>query len=485
MEFAQGEFPKKAPNFTKMRKGYALQEPAIMYLLARQKERKALEDRTVLSVYLASLLLGFFMGWLFDNNALVGPWSAVTALLALILVRSMSDAGTLHQLLIGGAWREIRLSRLHSSQVVTGILGDGLRHQALWALLPTSVMLVTMPGHGLDWFASLAIGSSLASLVGQLSVVQRIIPRPSLTPLQAILSVAVALQIILASAWLSWWTLSVPSVLGVAALLWMLTSNALDLIPEGHMAAPEIVVARRWGSWVPWNENPIVARECARESWRLGGGWLPAMAYFLGWGCVFTALPVGYLALTYGSEGAWPVWVRANGTTLLTAYVLLVGLIQSMRSAQRVFRALAEERDRQTLDLLVVTSLDPVDFVDGWAQVGYSTRQLELALVSLGCMFTAFSWGPPLTQLALIGYAGLVGVGLCAAGSYAGLLLGFRHCGRIKRKRHMLFPLGIFLWVVVTAPFYYTPWVYLMMQACAVFLVLQYSRRQAMASLGS
>lgn len=457
----------------------------MMYLLARQKERKALENRTVLSVYLASLLLGFFMGWLFENTNLVGPWAAVTALLALILVRSMSDAGTLHQLLIGGAWREIRLSRLHSSQVVAGILGDGLRHQALWAILPAGLILATVPGHGLDWLALLTVGSTLASLMGQLSVVQRIIPRPSLTPPQAIASVGVAMLIILASAWISWWVLSVPALAGVAALLWMLTSNALDQIPEGHMAAPEIVVARRWGSWVPWNENPIVARECARESWRLGGGWLPALAYFLGWGCLLTALPVGYLGLTYWSEGAWPVWVSANGTMLLTAYVLLAGLIQSMRSAQRVFRALAEERDRQTLDLLVVTSLDPVDFVDGWAQVGYSTRQLELALVSLGCMFTAFSWGPPLTNLALIAYAGLVGVGLCAAGSYAGLLLGFRHCGRVKRKRHMLFPLGIFLWVVLTAPFYYTPWFYLMMQACAAYLILQYSRRQAMASLGS
>ncbi|MBN9415524.1 MAG: hypothetical protein J0I12_08790 [Candidatus Eremiobacteraeota bacterium] len=468
-----------------MRKGYALQEPAVMYLLARQKERKALEDRTVLSVYLASLLLGLFMGWLFENASLIGPWSSVTALLALILVRSMSDAGTLQQLLIGGAWREIRLSRLHSSQVVSGILGDGLGHQAAWAILPACIMMATMPGHGLDWFAALALGSALASLVGQLSVVQRIIPKPTLTPPQAITAVGVAMLLVMASAWIPWRFLSIPIVAGVAGILWLLTSNALDKIPEGHMAAPEIVAARRWGSWVPWSENPIVARECARESWRLGGGRLSAAAYFLGWGLVLTALPVGYLGLTYWSEGAWPVWVGANGTFLLSAYVLLAGLIQSMRSAQRVFRALAEERDRQTLDLLVVTSLDPIDFVDGWAQVGYSTRQLEMALISLGCLFTAYTWGPPLTNLALIAYSGLVGLGLCAAGAYAGLLLGFRHCGRVKRKRHMLFPLGIFLWVVLTAPFYYTPWFYLMLQACATYGLLKYSRRQAMATLGT
>lgn len=462
-----------------------MQEPAMMYLLGRQKDRKSLEDRTVLSVYLASLLMGFFMGWLFDNPSVVAPWGSVTALLALILVRSMSDAATLHQLLIGGAWREIRLSRLHSSQVVSGILLSGMRHQVGWGLVPTCLVSLLLPGHGLEWLLLLCLGSVVASLVGQLSVVQRIIPRPSLTIPQGIGAVAVAAVLVMASAWISWKALGLPAFAGIVTVLLLLASNALDQIPEGHMAAPEIVAARRWGSWIPWSENPIVARECARESWRLGGGWLPALAYFCGWGLVLTALPIGYLALTYWSEGAWPLWVTTNGTTLLAAFLLLAGLIQSMRSAQRVFRALSEERDRQTLDLLVVTALDPVDFVDGWAQVGYTTRQLEMSMVSLACLFTAYSWGPALGSLALIAYSGLVGVGLCAAGAYAGLLLGFRHCGRVKRKRHMLFPLGIFLWVVFTAPFYSMPWFYLMLQAGAVYLLMHYSRRQALASLGS
>jgi hypothetical protein len=457
----------------------------MMYLLARQKERKALEDRTVLSVYLASLLLGCFMGWLFDNPAVIAPWSAITALLALVLVRSMSDAATLNQLMIGGAWREIRLSRLHSSQVVTGILGDGLRHQMLWALLPTLAILKFQPGHGLDWLGLLFLGSILASLVGQLSVVQRIIPRPALTFPQAILTVVATAVLVFAGAWAPWWVLSVPACLEAAVLLLLLTSNALDQIPEGLMAAPELVVARRWGSWLPWNENPIVSRECARESWRLGGSWITAFAYFLGWGLVLVALPLGYLGMTCWSEGDWPVWVSANGAFLLMAYVLVAGLIQSMRSAQRVFRALAEERDRQTLDLLVVTSLDPADFVDGWAQVGYSTRQLEMALVTLGCLFTACTWGPPLDELALIAYAGLLGLGLCAGGAYAGLLLGFRHCGRVKRKRHMLFPLGLFLWVVLSLPCLVSPWPYLLTQALVLYLVIRYSRTQAMATLGS
>lgn len=462
-----------------------LHEPAMMYLLARQKDRKALEDRTVLSVYLASLLLGFFMGWLFDNPTVIAPWSALTALLALVLVRSMSDAGTLNQLMIGGAWREIRLSRLHSSQVVTGILGDGLRHQLLWAVMPTLAILKFQPGHGLDWLGLLFLGSIFASLIGQLSVVQRIIPKPALTFPQAIITVIATALLIFASGWVPWWILGVPASLELAVVLLLFTSNALDQIPEGLMAAPELVAARRWGSWLPWNENPIVSRECARESWRLGGGWITAFAYFLGWGMVLLTLPLGYLGMTYWSEGDWPVWVSANGAFMLMAYVLLAGLIQSMRSAQRVFRALAEERDRQTLDLLVVTSLDPVDFVDGWAQVGYSTRQLEMAVVTLGCLFTAFTWGPGLDQLALIAYAGLLGLGLCAGGAYVGLLLGFRHCGRVKLKRHMLFPLGLFLWVVLTLPFLVTPWPYLLTQACVLYLVTRYSRTQAMATLGS
>ncbi|MBS2037722.1 hypothetical protein JST97_22250 [bacterium] len=462
-----------------------LHEPAMMFLLARQKDRKALEDRTVISVYLASLLLGFFMAWLFENAAVIVPWSSVTALLALVLVRSMSDASTLYQLLIGGAWREIRLSRLHSSQVVTGILGDGLRHQMAWGVLPTLAILYSQPGHGLDWLGLLFLGSVFASLIGQLSVVQRIIPRPRLTFPQGIVAICAAALLVFASGWISWWVLALPALIEAAVLLLLLTSNALDQIPEGVMAAPELVVARRWGSWMPWNENPIVSRECARESWRLGGGWLTAVAYFVGWGVVLLALPLGYLGVTYCSEGDWPLWVTAQGAFWLMSYLLLAGLIQAMRSAQRVFRALAEERDRQTLDLLVVTSLDPVDFVDGWAQVGYSTRQLEMALVTLGCLFAAFTWGPALDQLALIAYAGLLSVGMCAAGAYSGLLLGFRHCARVKRKRHMLFPLGMFLWVVLTAPFLVNTWTYLVVQAFALYFLSRYARAQAMASLGS
>ena len=109
---------------------------------------------------------------------------------------------------------------------------------------------------------------------------------------------------------------------------------------------------------------------------------------------------------------------------------------------------------------------------------------MEMALVTLGCLVAAFSWGPALDQLALVAYAGLLGLGLCAVGAYAGLLLGFRHCARVKRKRHMLYPLGIFLWVVLTAPFLVNSWSYLIVQAFALYLVARYSRAQAMATLG-
>jgi hypothetical protein len=216
----------------------------------------------------------------------------------------------------------------------------------------------------------------------------------------------------------------------------------------------------------------------------LGRGWLAVGAYFFGWGLVLALLPAGYLGLTYWALGEWPVWVSAQGTYYLAAFVLVAGLLQAFRSAQRVFRALGEERDRQTLDLLVVTSLQPEDFVDGWAQVGYTTRQLEMSLITLVSLVCAYFWGPPLADLALIVYAGLVSLGLCAAGAYCGLLLGFRHCARIKRKRDMLFPLALFLWVVLTAPLFYCSWMFLILQAAVAYLVIQHSRHQAMAALG-
>lgn len=456
----------------------------MMFLLGRQKDRLWLENRAVLSVYLASVLLGAFMAWLFGNLSVAFPWGAVTALTLLVLVRSMSDAASLNQLLIGGAWREIRLSRLRSSHVVGGILLNGLRHQMTWAFWPAVMVAYACPGYGLVWLGTLALGSVLASLVGQLSVVQRVVSHPRLNGRQSLFLSSGLLTLAGLTTLLDWGMLLVPALLLLAVALLCLADDGLDRIPEGTLIAPEAAVRQRWGRWVPWSENPIVARECARESCRLGRGWLAVLAYFSGWGFVLAAVPVGYLGLTYWAQGEWPVWVRSQGAYYLAAFVLLAGLLQAFRSAQRVFRALGEERDRQTLDLLVVTSLQPDDFVDGWAQVGYTTRQLETALITLVSLFCAYFWGPPLADLALIVYAGLVALGLCVAGAYCGLLLGFRHCARVKRKRDMLFPLALFLWVVMTAPLFYSGWMFLVVQAGAAYLVVQSSRTQALASLG-
>jgi hypothetical protein len=116
--------------------------------------------------------------------------------------------------------------------------------------------------------------------------------------------------------------------------------------------------------------------------------------------------------------------------------------------------------------------------------VGYSTRQLEMLLVTLSTLACAYMWGPPLESLALIAYTGLLGLALCVAGAYSGLLLGFRHCARVKRRRHLLYPLSLGSWALLTLPLASWGLLYLLMQAGALYLVVQYSRRQALACLG-
>jgi len=462
-----------------------LQQSAIVYLLERQKDRKSLESRAALSVFLASGLLGGFMAWLVGNPSVALPWADVTCCCLLILVRSMSDAAMLFQMVIGGAWREIRLSRLRPSQVVLGILRHGLEQQLIWGVGP-ALLISGLAGftYGLAWFWGLVLGSILASLMGMLSVVQRWVGRPRMTRLQLAGVLTGLLVMVILSQEISLGVLAFPLHALVTFALGCLVSDALERIPEGHLMPTEVLGEPRQRRWLPFSENPIVARECARESVHLGNSALSTLIHFAGWGLLLASLPAAYMGLTYWAAGEqWPAWVKSSAAAYLSAYVLLAGLFQAVRAAVRVFRALGEERDRQTLDLLVVTALDPEDFVDGWAAVGYTTRQLEMSILIVASLGLAFCWQPPLVDLALVLYSGLLGWLFCQAGAYCGLVLGFRHCAREKPLRHMLYPLGIFCWVVATAPLLYLAWGFLAGQAVYAWLLARHSRKLAMLSL--
>lgn len=455
----------------------------MFFLLARQKDRQRLEQRSLVAVYAASLMLGFFMAWLFANPAVVIPVTAVCSFALLCLVRLMGDGSILYHLLLGGAWREIRLSRLTSAQVVDGITLYGLRQQLLWALLPALFMGTLDPRFGLPWFLAVLAGSLFGSCWGQLSVVHRVTPGFSL-PIRQVTTFLVTLCLLIyAAGCIPFHLVLLPGCVWTLALLRCFLAAALENISEGLSLATEGKVQLRTLHWIPWSDNPIVARECARESQRMGSNMPPGL-YFGSWGMLLAAIPIIYSSLLYFHSGhRWPPFIRENGGPILAGFLVAVGLFQAVRAGSRVFRALAEERDRQTLDLLVVTSLQPEDFVDGWAQVGFTTRQLDLITATLASLLCGFFIGLPLDALAVIVYAGLLALMLCPAGAYAGLLFGFRHCARQKLKRHAIFPLGIFLWLVWSLPLFTHVWSFLVVQGLAAYVVGRYARGRALRAL--
>lgn len=457
-------------------------EAPIPYLLARQKERQRMEQRSLASILAASLGLGCLMSWLLGKPALIVPWTAGPALLLFWLLRALGDAGSLYQLMIGGAWREIRLSRVRAAQVVDGITFQGLRGQMGWAV-GAAILLGSYDARwGLPWLGAVLAGSVLGSFYGQIAVVQRIIPRPPLSPRDVALFCFSGGLLFFGIGTLGPGLMLLPGLLWVAALLRCCAAASLDAIPEGHMmASSETPVGARKLQWLPWSDNPIVARECARESFRLGSGWLSSFNHFAGWGMLLAIAPAGMLWMFTRGESllGW----REGGVYYLTLYVLYCGLLQAGRASNRVFRALSEERDRQTLDTLVVTALQPEDFVDGWAQVGYVSRQFEMALITAAGVGTGVLLQASLYELSFIAYAGLVGLVMCVAGSYLGLLLGFRHCMRIKRKRDWVFPAAVCAWMFFSAPLYEYGLLYLPVQAAAAYLIARSARAQALRAM--
>lgn len=459
-------------------------DPAVFYLLGRHKARELLERRSLLAVYLASALFGIFLGSLFSKPEAILPLASGCSILLLCLVRMMGDGSVLYGLLLGGAWREIRLSRLRAAEVVDGIALFGLKKQLSWAVAPALGLALVDARMALYWFLCVLLASTFGSYWGQTSVVQRVI-RDLQLPFRQQAAIVSLLSLVICSTWV--FPFGVTLGLFIAWLtvgLRYQLASALDRIPEAFsLDTPSKVQARLW-SWTPWSENPIVARECARESQRLSRDALIARLYFGSFGLVLGLLPLAYLWFQLpGILHRAPRFGESPTPWILAAFLMVVAWLQAVRSGQRVYRALAEERDRQTLDLLVVTSLRSEDFVDGWAQVGATTRQWDVVLVTLACLFSVLWFQPSVAQVALVTYSGLLGMLFSWAGAYCGLLLGFRACARRKYKRHLLFPLILFVWLLASLPLAAEPWAYLLAQAGAATLVTRYARRCSLQAL--
>ena len=455
----------------------------MLFLLDKQLSRQRLETRSLLAILLTSALSGLPFAYLLGTTKVLPLWGGTCALLLFVLLRAVSDGSHLYSLVAGGAWREIRLSRLPASAVIDAIVIHGMRRQMFWAVWPAIALSSLEPTWGLPWLGAVLLLSLLASTSAQLSQVHRVSAPFSSYPLfQRRVLLFGPLLLALAACSVPWGLLIPPS-----ALLWAygMRCNAaacLSAVGEGFSPAAPAAPQRQGNTrWTAPSENPIVMRECARESARVGRHPLAVWFHLFGGTLAWSALAV---SVCWSMSLETVAWQSFQGTSMLVSFMLGVGLLSALRAGSRVFGALSQERDRQTLDLLVVTAMDHESFVDGWAEVGSVTRQLEVAITTLVTMVaSAYLWQPSLGQLAYVMYAGLLGVLIVRSGAYLGLLLGFRHCMRRRRKRDWILPGSTLLWVLGSWPLMESPLSYLLVQALAAWLVGRLARSQAQRAL--
>ena len=425
---------------------------AVQYLLQRQRSRDNLEMRAWLAAYAGCLLVGVFTWWF---SGVMIPVMAFSALVVLPALRGLYDGSTLYSLLAGGAYAEIRQTRLAHREMVDGLALQGLLFQVRWAALPGLALMLWSGLWGLLWFG-LMLGLTLLASYGCLAEVARRHGRAGF-PSGSFCLLGFCL---------------LPWQLGVlplwAGLVMLARHVAILGLAEADRLAPHAGVrVTRAMRWIPWSENAIVGRECARESNSIGRSWWSVGWHFFGVGILAT---LGLVSFVHSR-----VSVRD-----LMLFVLVFGVLQALRAAFRVSLALSEERDRRTLDVLLLSSLDAGDFVQGWAEVGYRPRQLEAFWVTVMALFLS---SPYVSSPYLLAMSGLVSMLVCAAGAYLGLFLGFRSCMKVRSWRDALAPLAVIGWGLGTYPLLPLGLGYLVLQGLAAGLLLLWARRRSAEAL--
>lgn len=205
-------------------------------------------------------------------------------------------------------------------------------------------------------------------------------------------------------------------VLARAISIWALGRGAqlqgsVRWLHLGHLFRP-----RRPNPWLkPWNENPIVGREVARESHRVPLGLAGALLVRGGFGFLLGAGFVAVLAAggALDEPGAW-----------ITAEVFLAvsGLALFSYCASRAVDLVVSEHEAKTLPQLLATPLSVGELAGGVVSVAVRAPLLQYAgfaapLVA-GALFSDGAASPGLVPEAVLPFlAGLVGgwLGLQAA----------------------------------------------------------------------
>ncbi|MBI3925556.1 MAG: hypothetical protein HY319_08455 [Armatimonadetes bacterium] len=353
--------------------------------------------------------------------------AAITLLLLFPCLQAYADAAQLASLRSGQILEEVLTTRTRTVELVDGVVLHSLR-EALAPALAVSAVLIPVellrgdPGWclfavlwpGLFFLMTATSGYLLSSCAAGL---------PSTGAVEDerwnLLTLA------LAWIWLVGW---MPLyLLGVALWLRFIrscrSSAALALASEPQsQAAAEPRGTASSNPWIrPWNDNPIVIRECAREARRTSGGLLKFLGVRFGLG----VLVAGFGLLLPGPPE--PVLV-----------ILCLAMLQSLRAACLMVSSVVGEREKRTLEPLALSQLSAEEFVDGWCQLAW--RPL---LVEYGAATAALLCLGGLAPGSLM--AAMAGAPLILACSYRGLVAGME-----RTRRAAFLSTGIFLMLLAT-----------------------------------
>ncbi len=224
-----------------------------------------------------------------------------------------------------------------------------------------------------------------------------------------------------------------------------------------------------WSLWDLNQEGPIIYRQVTRHAlpgfpgllWRHGLGLLLLAA---------TALTVTYLPLT-------PI-------TLFTL-TLCILVVQTARAVTTGLGSMIEERDGNTLESLVITLLEPGEWLRDWTRLICVPRMFEnlgfAAVLTGGVLLSGAHPWRVLLCLVVLG-------SLTLSSTYLGLWVSAAESDRAGATDRAGFELAARIWLpavaallsTLAAPFWAAPWL-----ALACPLQVGYFRRQALRSLSA
>lgn len=364
---------------------------AMTVMLSARHRRRGVDRLLLLSLIMSAFIgsgAGVFLG--FFSGVMV---AAGCQLVFYPLLRAQADAGTLLAFRNGKVMEDVRQTRLTPWEMIDGttfhtmntVLIPGLTCSGLWLVLallaaPAGWKQVLAVTAAVVWFPVLVLLTWAQAYLSQMMAAWA--NDSGSTPIGGVLALILGpllLSFPVGLSYLAHLDLYTAAGIFIVSVFWVASLSRLfagiglaqaDQLEHTIKAVKRPFVTRN-RAVRPWNDNPIVMRECARDSANIAGGWLGlflnrfVLAICLG---LIPLLVVEFLLLQGAPRPEPALWLF-----LAAVYYL----VQPTRAAARISNAMTEEREKRTLESLAVTRISTEEYVDGWAQVGWWPRAEE------------------------------------------------------------------------------------------------------------